>query len=57
MAELVPATPRSGNLRGLCPDCERFIYRRVSLAALDLDQAAANQTAAYTSPDGDEEDL
>jgi hypothetical protein len=30
----VPLTPTSGNLRGICPTCERFIHRRVSRAKL-----------------------
>jgi hypothetical protein len=29
MAECVPTSPRSGNLRGICPDCDRLIYRLV----------------------------
>jgi hypothetical protein len=33
-AEYVPSTPRSGNLRGLCPTCARLIHRRVSRANL-----------------------
>jgi excisionase family DNA binding protein len=35
MADYVRWSRGAGNLRGLCPDCDRFIYRRVSLAALD----------------------
>ena len=35
MADYVRRSKGAGNLRGLCPDCDRFIYRRVSLAALD----------------------
>jgi hypothetical protein len=34
MAEYVPLTPTSGNMRGLCPNCERLIHRRVSKAKL-----------------------
>jgi hypothetical protein len=34
MAEYVRQPSGAGNLRGLCPDCDRFIYRRVSLASL-----------------------
>ena len=30
MAEYVPLTATTGNLRGLCPTCERLIHRRVS---------------------------
>lgn len=35
MAEYLPITATSGNLRGICPDCEALIHRRVSLAHLD----------------------
>jgi Homeodomain-like domain len=35
MAECIPAGPRAGNLRGICPDCDRLIYRRVNLAKID----------------------
>jgi excisionase family DNA binding protein len=31
MAECIPTSPRAGNLRGICPDCDRLIYRRVNL--------------------------
>jgi len=36
MADYLPFTPETGNLRGLCPDCNRFIHRRVALAKIDL---------------------
>ncbi len=44
MADYLPLTPTLGNLRGICPDCELLIHRRVSLAGLhavraDLDIA------------------
>jgi len=35
MADYVRRSKGAGNLRGLCPDCDRFIYRRASLACLD----------------------
>ena len=35
MADYVPITATSGNLRGLCPDCEALIYRRISLMRLE----------------------
>jgi hypothetical protein len=35
MAEYVAAGPQVGNLRGICPDCERLIYRRVNLAKIE----------------------
>ncbi len=34
MAEYEPITATLGNLIGICPDCERIIYRRVSRAKL-----------------------
>lgn len=38
MAEFRPLTDTSGNLIGLCPACERLMYRRVSLAKLGVVQ-------------------
>jgi hypothetical protein len=35
MAECIPTGPLAGNLRGICPDCDRLIYRRVNLARID----------------------
>ena len=35
MADYLPITPTSGNLRGMCPDCETLMHRRVSLFRLD----------------------
>lgn len=32
MVELLPFDSVTGNLRGICPDCERLIHRRVSLS-------------------------
>ena len=34
MADYLPITTALGNLRGICPDCEALIHRRVSLASL-----------------------
>lgn len=34
LAEYIPLTPYFGNLRAICPVCERLMHRRVSLAAL-----------------------
>lgn len=44
MAEYIPITSTSGNLRGICPECGLLIHRRVALAKLatvqgDLDVA------------------
>jgi hypothetical protein len=35
MAECTPTGPLAGNVRGICPDCDRLIYRRVNLAKID----------------------
>jgi hypothetical protein len=35
MADYLPLGEVSGNLRGICPTCDKLIYRRVSLAKLD----------------------
>lgn len=35
MAECTPIGARARNLCGICPDCERLIYRRVNLTKID----------------------
>jgi hypothetical protein len=35
MADYLPVSATSGNLRGICPHCETLIHRRASLAQLD----------------------
>ncbi len=35
MVDYEPITDAGGKLVGLCPDCSRFMFRRVSLAQLD----------------------
>lgn len=35
MADYVPITPTSGNLRGICPVCDILIHRRVSWAKMN----------------------
>ena len=34
IADYIPLSPSFGNLRGICPDCETLIHRRVSLKNL-----------------------
>ena len=46
MAEFVPISDRSGNLRGLCPDCETLMHRRVSPAKLPEISAGLDVTMA-----------
>jgi hypothetical protein len=36
MADYLSITESSGNLRALCPDCGRFMHRRVALAKLNI---------------------
>jgi hypothetical protein len=36
MADYLPISDTSGNLRALCPDCGRFMHRRASLAKLNV---------------------
>jgi len=35
MAECTPTGPLAGSLCGICPDCDRLIYRRVNLTKID----------------------
>ena len=35
MVDCVPISDTAGNLCGICPDCNRLIYRRVNLRKLD----------------------
>ncbi len=46
MADYEPLTATSGNLVGLCPQCEGTIYRRVSLARLA--EAKGNLEVKFT---------
>jgi hypothetical protein len=36
MVDLIPMNDTTGNLCGICPDCERIIYRRVNLPKLEF---------------------
>jgi hypothetical protein len=35
MADYIPDTPTTGNLEGICPECDGWIKRRASLAKMD----------------------
>jgi hypothetical protein len=35
MADFIPMGPETGNLCGICPHCNRLIYRRVNLTKID----------------------
>jgi hypothetical protein len=36
MADYLPISDTSGNLRAFCPDCGKFMHRRCSLAKLNI---------------------
>jgi excisionase family DNA binding protein len=36
LADYLVITSTSGNLRGICPDCDSLMHRRVALARLDI---------------------
>ncbi len=46
MAEYQPVNTTSGNLVGLCPDCGRLLYRRVTFAKLEM--AKGNLDITFT---------
>jgi len=50
MAECLPGTSTSANLRGICPDCDRYIYRQVNLLALDLVRGRLEVTFTQAEP-------
>lgn len=50
IADYIPVSPTSGNLRGICPRCERPIYRRVSRKNF----AAATGNLEVSAPQAEE---
>ena len=48
MAECIPASALAGNLCGICPDCDRLIYRRVNLTKIDA--VRGELEIAFTQP-------
>jgi hypothetical protein len=50
MAEFVPVTDTTGNLRGICPDCDRLIHRRVNQAKIEAIQGNLEITFADAPP-------
>jgi hypothetical protein len=50
MAECIPTPPSSGNLRGICPSCDRLIYRRVNLTKIDAVRGDLDITFTQPSP-------
>ena len=56
MAEYVPVTDARGNLRGICPTCDRLIHRMVSRAQIDAVRGNLDVTfhGAIATHKGDE---
>jgi hypothetical protein len=50
MADCTPVSPTVGNLCGICPDCQRLIYRRVNLAKIDAVRGDLDITFTQPSP-------
>ena len=50
MAEYAAITATGGNLRGLCPTCERLIHRRVNRANLAVIAGQLDVTVTEASP-------
>jgi hypothetical protein len=46
MAECIPMGATTGTLRGICPDCDRMIYRRVNPQKLDAVRGDLDITVA-----------
>jgi len=50
MVEYVPLTEARGNLRGICPTCDRLIHRVVSRAQIEAVRGRLNVTFTEPSP-------
>ncbi len=50
IAECTPTGPLAGNLCGICPDCERLIYRRVNLPKIDAVRGELEITFKQPAP-------
>lgn len=48
MVDYLPLTETSGNLRGICPECEALMFRRLRLA--DLDRVTAGLDVQIAAP-------
>jgi excisionase family DNA binding protein len=46
MAEFIPLTPKTGNLRAICPTCGRLMHKRIRCEALDSLSALLDVTIA-----------
>jgi len=50
MAEYVPLTPKTGNLRALCPICFSLMHKRIRLDALEAVRSVLTVTLAERVP-------
>ena len=50
MAECVATSDTTGTLRGICPDCDRMIYRRVNPQKLDAVRGDLDVTVTQARP-------
>jgi hypothetical protein len=50
MAEYLPITPTSGNLRALCPDCGRLMHRRMRLDKIGVLAAGLDVSHTHALP-------
>lgn len=50
MADYVPLSQTYGNLRGICPTCDRFIYRRAALVRLETMRRFLDITIVEAEP-------
>lgn len=50
MAECTPTSALAGNLCGICPDCDRLIFRRVNLMKIDAVRGDLDITFTQPSP-------
>jgi len=50
MAEFVPLTDTTGNLRGICPDCGSLMHKRIRCDAIEPLRAVLDVTIAQALP-------
>ena len=50
MAECIAVSETTGSLRGICPDCDRMIYRRVNPQKLDAVRGELDVTVTQARP-------
>jgi len=50
MAECIAVGEATGTLQGICPDCDRMIYRRVNPQKLDMVRGELDVTVTQARP-------